>query len=269
MAADAYPTAATPRATGRGPVATVLLPTASVAVVLGLWELAPRVGWVSDAVMPPFTRTVGGLVQVLGHPAFAENMAATAGRWALGFGIAIVLGVAVGILMGRSRVLFYLIDPILTLSYPVPRAALILILVLWFGVGLLSMVGIVVLGAIIPIVISAYHGAQNINPHLLWSARALGTSRRATLWRVVLPAALPQVLSGLRIGIAISIFTVLASELLIRQAGIGAFLFTNWDHGQNVVVWATGLVLATVGFLLDFVYVRLVRVAVPWLEGQV
>jgi ABC-type nitrate/sulfonate/bicarbonate transport system permease component len=246
-----------------------VLPVVSVTAVLGLWEIAPRLGWVRRTVMPTFTETMRSTVDVVQHPAFLANMRDSATRWVLGFAIAIIVGVTLGILMGRSRVLFTLVDPILTLSYPVPRAALILILVLWFGVGMISMVGIIVLGAIIPIVISSYHGAQGVNPHLLWSARALGTSRRGALVKVVLPAAMPQILSGLRIAIAISIFTVLASELLVRQSGIGAFLFTNWDHGHHRVVWATSFLLATLGFLLDFLYVRLVRRRIPWLEGEV
>jgi ABC-type nitrate/sulfonate/bicarbonate transport system permease component len=245
------------------------LPTVSVATVLALWEIAPRLGWVRGTIMPTFSQTMAATVTVVQHRAFLSNMQDSATRWALGFAIAIVIGISLGILMGRSRLLFNLIDPILTVSYPVPRAALILILVLWFGVGMISMVGIIILGSIIPLVISSYHGAQGVNPHLLWSARALGTGKRAVLFKVVLPAALPQILSGLRIAIAISIFTVLASELLVRQSGIGAFLFTNWDHGHHRVVWATSFVLATIGFLLDFAYVRLVRRVVPWLEGEV
>ena len=200
---------------------------------------------------------------------FWSEVAASGGRWAVGFALAILIGVTVGIAMGRSRAVYYAVDPILTISYPVPKAALILVLVLWFGAGDVSRVLIIILGCLIPITISSYHGARGIEPRLLWSARALGTGRLALLPRVILPAALPQVLSGIRLAIAISIFALLASELLIRQSGVGAYLFTFYDLGATLRVWATAALIAVGGFLLDAGYVRLVRGGVRWLEGEV
>jgi ABC-type nitrate/sulfonate/bicarbonate transport system permease component len=238
-------------------------------VVLGSWEVAPRVGLVRPTLIPPFSTVMAELRHVLADPDFLSNFEASARRWAVGFSLAILIGVGLGIVMGRSRIAFFLIDPVVTMSYPVPRAALILILVLWFGVGLTSMSGIIVLGTSIPLIISSYHGAKGVRPNLIWQARALGTSRLRALIKVVLPAALPQVLSGLRIAIAVSLFTLLASELLIRQSGIGAQLFINWDNAQYAAVWAYSVILATIGFGLDFIYVRLVRWLLPWLEGQV
>ncbi len=252
-----------------GQLSELLLPFATVTGVLGLWELAPRVGWLNGGVVPPVSEVLILIPGLFADPVFLPNVGASAFRWALGFALAILIGVPLGALMGRSQLAFDLIDPILTISYPIPRAALILILVLWFGAGDVSRVGIIILGCLIPIVISSYHGARGINPHLLWSARALGTGRAAALLKVVLPAALAQILSGLRLAIAISIFTLLASELLIRQSGVGAYLFTLLDNGQYHLVWACSIVIATAGFLLDVAYVRLIGWLLPWMEGQV
>jgi len=91
----------------------------------------------------------------------------------------------------------------------------------------------------------------------------------ATLRKVVLPAALPSVLSGLRLAIAISIFVLLASELLIRQSGAGAYLFRHLDNGRFLRVWATSTILAVIGFAIDAIYVRVVKRTLPWLEGEV
>ena len=92
---------------------------------------------------------------------------------------------------------------------------------------------------------------------------------RAAWWRVVLPAALPQVASGVRLAIAIAIFTMLASELLIRGSGVGAYLFTALDNGQTVTVFAVSAIVAALGFAVDALYVLAVRRALPWLEGEV
>jgi len=265
MSSLAEPTVRAPRV----PSPAVLLPALAVGGLLALWELAPRVGLVREESIPPVSRVAAEVVAVLQDPDFWSNLAASAGRWALGFAIAIVVGVAIGVLMGRSRAIYTLVDPLLTVSYPVPKAALILLFVLWWGAGQTSRVLIIVTGCLIPIVISSYHGARSIEPRLLWSARGLGVSRAGTLVRVVLPAALPQILNGLRVAIAISIFTLLASELLIRKSGVGAYMFTFLDTGQNLRVWAMSVILALIGFLLDFLYVRLVRVGFRWMDAEV
>lgn len=249
--------------------AAVVLPLLSVAVLLGLWEAAPRLGWVRPTSIPPFSVVASQVWVLLGQPDFWSNLAGSAQRWAIGFALAIAVGVPLGTMMGRWRPLYRLVDPLLVIGYPVPKAALILLFVLWWGAGNASRIVIIIVGCLIPIVISSYHGAHAIEPRLLWSARGLGTGRVRAWLRVVLPAALPQILSGLRLGIAISIFTLLASELLIRGTGIGSFMFTALDNGQTPIVFAMATILAIVGFALDLLYVRAVRLWLPWLEGDV
>jgi NitT/TauT family transport system permease protein len=255
------------RAAQRAPA--VLLPLASVAILLGRWEVAPRAGWVRPTSIPPFSDVMSQVWRLLGEAQFWDNLSGSAQRWAIGFALAIVIGVPLGTMMGRWRPLYTLVDPLLVIGYPVPKAALILIFVLWWGAGNTSRIVIIIVGCLIPIVISSYHGAHGIEPRLLWSARGLGTGRVRSWFRVVLPAALPQILSGLRLGIAISIFTLLASELLIRGTGIGSFMFTALDNGQTLVVFAMATILAIIGFGLDFLYVHAVRRWLPWLEGEV
>jgi ABC-type nitrate/sulfonate/bicarbonate transport system permease component len=249
--------------------AAEVLPAATIAIALGLWELAPRAGWVRPQSVPPLHDVVGEAVRVIGRPGFLDDLGASAGRWAIGFALAIAIGVPLGIAMGRWRPLYVLVDPLLVAGYPVPKAALILLFALWWGAGNTSRIAIIVAGSLIPIVISAYHGASAVPDALVWSARGLGC-RRARLWpAVIVPAALPEILSGLRIAIAISLFTLLASELLIRGSGIGASMFTALDNGQTRTVFAMSAIVATGGFLLDRLYVAAVRRALPWLEGEV
>jgi ABC-type nitrate/sulfonate/bicarbonate transport system permease component len=250
-------------------LASAVLGLVGASLLLGLWEAAPRLGWVREQSIPPFSRVARELYEVVQLTQFATVLGESAGRWALGFGIAIVVGVTVGVLMGRFRPVYHLLDPLLVVSYPVPKAALILIFIFWWGAGNLSQVTIIVIGCLIPIVISSYHGAHGVEERLLWSAQGLGTGRAKGLVTVVLPAALPQILSGIRIAIAISIFTLLAAELLIRGSGIGSYMFSNLDLGRNLRVWALAVFLALTGFTLDFLYVRVVRRVFPWTEGQV
>lgn len=247
-----------------------LLPVLGFGLLLLAWELAPRVGLVRPTSVPPFSRVIQEVWVVLGGEAgFWGEVASSSRRWLIGFVLAVLIGVPLGVAMGRSRVLFGAVDPVLTITYPVPKAALILILVLFFGAGDVSRITIIVLGCFIPIVTSAYHGAHGVEKRLEWGARSLGTGRLASLFKVTLPAALPQILSGVRLGISISIFALLASELLIRQSGIGSYLFRFYDLGATLRVWATATIIAVFGFLLDWAYVRLVRRTLPWLEGEI
>jgi NitT/TauT family transport system permease protein len=249
--------------------AQVIAPILSVLFTIALWEIAPRAGWVNPTLLPSFSEVVGELPVLFEDDDFMTNVWASGSRWATGLVLAVLIGIPVGLAMGRSRAVAELMNPIMVLSYSFPKAALILLLVLWFGVGNFALVTVIVFGCFAPIVISSYHGSAGVNPHLLWSARALGVSRPATLFRVVLPAATPQILSGLRIALIVSLFTILSSELLMRRDGIGAYMFTNLDTGQYLVVYAVSLLIAIFGFVLDFAYVRAVRLGVPWSEGEV
>ena len=245
------------------------LPSLAFSLVLGLWELAPREGWIRRESLPALSDVVAEAGSVIGRPEFPAALGASGARWLAGLAIAIGIGVPLGLLMGRSRAVATLVEPLLIAAYPVPKAALILLFVLWWGAGEASRVAIVVVGCLIPIVISSYHGAAAVAPALLWSARGLGTGR-AWIWaRVVLPAALPQIASGLRLALSIAIFTVLASELLIRGSGVGAELFTALDNGQTLTVFALSSIVALLGFAVDALYVLAVRRALPWLEGEV
>ncbi|HEY7487228.1 MAG TPA: ABC transporter permease subunit [Streptosporangiaceae bacterium] len=249
--------------------AGVAAPAAGVAALLLAWELAPRLGLVRAASVPPFSRVFAEAGTVLADPAFRAEVGGSALRWALGFAAALGIGVPLGLVMARSRFVRHAVEPVLTMSYPVPKVALILILVLLFGIGTLARVIIVVLACLIPIVISSFHGADAVEPRLIWSARGLGTSRLGTLFRVVLPAALPSVLSGVRLAIGVSIFALMAAELMIRQSGVGAYLFTYYDLGDSPRVWATAALIATAGFLLDAAYVRGVKFGLRWLAGEI
>jgi NitT/TauT family transport system permease protein len=245
------------------------LPVGTALAALAVWELAPRTGLVRPSVFPPLSEVARLMPGLLTDTAFLDGVSASAGRWAAGLAIALAFGLPVGLLMGRSRPVFAFVNPLLVLTYSLPKAALVLIFALWFGVGMLATSMVIAVGAVTPILIAAYHGAKAVNTRLLWSATALGTGRLRIFSRVVLPAALPEILSGIRVALQISLFVMLASEFLIRQRGIGAYLFNNLDVAQYAQVWSVIVVIAAAGFLLDVVYVRLVRRCCPWVEGEI
>jgi ABC-type nitrate/sulfonate/bicarbonate transport system permease component len=248
------------------PAATTVVSIASVGVILLVWELAPRLEWISEGLVPPMSEVFAEVWDLLTSGALWDSFSASAPRWIIGFGVALVGGTFVGLLMGRNKLAFALINPIVILTYPVPKAALILILVAWLGFNLTTMAVVIALGAAIPIVLAAYAGAKAINTRLLWAARSLGAGRVDLARRFILPAALPEILSGIRIAIPVSLFALIGSELLIRQEGLGASLFNRWDTGNVVGVWGYTAVVAMLGFALDALYSAMVRWLAPWVE---
>lgn len=250
-------------------VSVWLPPIISVSLVLLVWELAPRAGLVDPRLVPPISEIVTGVPAIAGDASFTTNVVESLKRWLSGLAVAIVVGVPLGLAMGRSRFVFSLMNPILTFFYATPKAALVVILVLWFGVGLVSLGGVVFLGSLVPIITSAYHGAAEIDPKYEWAARSLGTSRLGLLVRVVFPAALPRVLSGMRIAISLSLLTLLGAEFLVRHRGIGTYLFNSMDLGLYSRMWSVTLLIALTGFVLDFLYAQTMRRTFAWIDGEI
>lgn len=166
--------------------------------------------------------------------------------------------------MARSRRVYNFLDPILTLTYPVPKAAMIPILMLWMGAGDLSKVTVIVIGCFIPLVISAYHGAQGVETSLIWSARAMGMGERAILFHILLPASLPTVFSGIRMALAISLIVVLGSEMIARQSGLGYYLFNSLEMGLYQTTYSVLIIISGIGLLLDLIFSLITQKVLIW-----
>jgi NitT/TauT family transport system permease protein len=138
------------------------------------------------------------------------------------------------------------------------------IVMLWFGAGDLSKVLIIVLTVSLPLVYHAQQGARAVDEKLIWSAQAVGCGRLRRLFRVILPAALPEILIGTRVAIVIGVIVTITSEMIVRQSGLGNYLFTALDMGQYAVTYAVILVIAVLGFLLDWAFETVRRRLTPW-----
>jgi NitT/TauT family transport system permease protein len=239
---------------------------AGIGLLLALWEVAPRLGWVRRSSLPPCSDVLREVVDLVGRPGFAASLADSGQRLAAGLLIALVIAIPLGTAMGRHHVLARVIDPLIVVVYPIPKAALVLLFVPWWGAGNVTRIGIVIVGAFVPIVVSAYHGARAVDRRVVWVARSLGAGTIARWAGVVVPGSLPMLVPGIRLALGVSIFTLLGSELLIRGEGVGSYLFTALDNGQTLTVFATSTVIAGCGFLLDAAYERLVVRRLPWLE---
>jgi len=236
----------------------------STLIIFIIWEGLSRTGMVTSEILPPFTTSFYGSLQLIASDEFSKHLLASSYRWAIGFSISLGLSIPLGIYMARSKRIYDFLDPLLTLTYPVPKAAMIPILMLWMGAGDLSKVTVIVIGCFIPLVISAYHGAQGVETSLIWSARAMGIGGRAILFRIILPASLPTIFSGIRMALAISLIVVLGSEMIARQSGLGYYLFNSLEMGLYETTYSVLIIISGIGLFLDAIFSLVIRKVLVW-----
>jgi NitT/TauT family transport system permease protein len=168
--------------------------------------------------------------------------------------------------MGRSPRVAAVFNPLLMLIYPVPKAALMPIIMLWLGIGDASKTIVIGLGVSLPVIYHSYQGARAVEEKLIWSAAAMGMRPAARLLRIVLPAALPQIFVGIRTGLVLALITMVTSEMIARQAGVGSILFNALDMAQYASVYAMIIIIGVLGFVLDLLFERLRAKLVAWAE---
>jgi NitT/TauT family transport system permease protein len=233
-------------------------------LLAAVWQAASISGWLPASVLPPLTDVAVALAAMLRSGELMTNTLASFARAGVGFLIATIVGIALGLLMARRRVVERAIEPILLLIYPVPKPALIPLFMVWLGIGDVSKVAVIALACLLPIVTATFNGARSVDPILVWSAKARGTSERRLLWRVVLPAALPQIAAGVRTAIAIAIIVLVSSEFISSEAGLGYLIFSYGGVGADDAMLAVVIYLAVLGFLLDRLYLSGLRRLMSW-----
>jgi ABC-type nitrate/sulfonate/bicarbonate transport system permease component len=237
---------------------------APLLLLLALWQASAQFGWLPKWLLPAPAAVGAAFKALVATGELASNTWASVGRAGAGFAIAVAVGIAVGIAMARIRAVQLAVEPILLLIFPVPKPALIPLFMIWLGIGNFSKIAVIALACLLPVVIAAFNGARSVDPILLWSARARGTSERRLLWRVVLPAALPQIAAGVRTGIAIAIIVLVSSEFISSESGLGYLIFSYGGVGADDAMLAVVIYLAALGYLLDRLYVAGLRRVMSW-----
>jgi NitT/TauT family transport system permease protein len=236
-----------------------LLRAASLLVVAGAWEAAAW--WIDGLLFPTFFETIAAIPRILRSPDVWQAIWISHQAFLIGFAVAAVLGIAGGLIMGRSPAADAFIDPYLTILLATPMAALIPVVILAFGLGLLARTLVVILFSIGLIAVSTRAGLRTLDPAWLEMARSFGASERQ-LWRaVVLPGAVPAIVTGLRLGLARAFTGMVAVELLLVAVGVGRLILAFQGAFDGGAVYA--LVLLLVGEAV--VLLRALR----WIERQV
>jgi ABC-type nitrate/sulfonate/bicarbonate transport system permease component len=222
-----------------------------IALIIGLWQALVASGLAPPALLPAPGAVFARLIEQLGNPLYLGHAAATLFRLFAGFAIAVVGGIALGLAATGSRTFGVLLTPVLRVLAPVPKVALYPAFILVLGFDNASKIALVVADAIFPILLATYQGTSAIEPKLVWSARAAGASPLRCLFAVVLPAALPSVLTGCRIGLIISCIVVFLAEMITSTDGLGHLLVLAARNFQTVNMFVPLITISILGLLLN------------------
>jgi ABC-type nitrate/sulfonate/bicarbonate transport system permease component len=229
-----------------------------VALVLTSWELAAALSLVNPAFSSSPSRVAEALFTYITSPQFPQDMKVSGMEFGLGFAGALLIGVPVGIAIGWWRTVDALFDPILNFLYASPRIALSPLFIIWFGVGLTSKAMIVLIMAIFPIVINMSTAVRNTERQLVAVGRSFNATQLQLLRTIALPASLPSLVAGIRLGLGQALIGIFVAELTGASAGLG---YTMNQAGQNFLVhlvFAALFVFATFGVVFTWL-LRLVE----------
>jgi NitT/TauT family transport system permease protein len=241
-------------------------PLLAVIGLLGIWQIAALI--LNTDSFPTALDALRAIPSILGDKESLINILASLRRMAVGFGLAVIVSIPLGLMMGRSRGVASFFNPLLMVIYPVPKAALMPIIMLWLGVGDIAKTLVIFLGVSLPVIYHSFQGAKAVEEKMLWSGAAMGLSAAQRMVRIVLPAALPEILTGCRTGLVLALITMITSEMIARQSGAGNILFNALDMGQYDTVYAMIIVVGAMGIGLDAAFERMRGRLVRWSEPR-
>src|ERR1700759_1365840 len=229
----------------------ILLGIFPILLVICLWQALDSFGYAPVTLLPPPGRVFARLAQQLADAEFQQEIAATLFRLFAGFAIAVILGILLGIAAAASPAINAVVRPIVRVLAPLPKGALYPALLLLVGFGHESKIVLGTAEALFPILRSTYYGAATVEQKLIWSAMAAGTPPREILFKVVLPAAAPSILTGCRIGLVISCIVVFLAEMITSTDGLGHVLVTAARTFQAVDMFVPLITISLLGLILN------------------
>jgi taurine transport system permease protein len=246
----------------------LVINVAAVLAVLALWWAATGLGWVAPIFLPsPGDVLHAGRITLM-QGELVTDVLVSARRVFLGFALAAIVAVPLGIVMGVWRPAKAVLDPFVSLLRPLPSITWIPLSILWLGIGELQKVAIVFMGSWIYILLYTFESTRRVDPLLVRAARNLGASDIAVMREVVLPGALPGIISGLKVTLAISWSCVLTAEMIAAQNGLGALIWQAKDWGNMPLVLVGMLCISLTVLVADWIVLRLEAALLPWERGR-
>jgi NitT/TauT family transport system permease protein len=244
-----------------------VLPALSVVLFLAAWEIFVRWRGIAPIFLPAPSLIAVYLWRMIVDGTMEYHLGVTLLRIFAGFLLAAVTGIALGLLMGMSRIVARIADTWIAALYPLPKISLIPLLIIWLGTGEAYRIVISAVTAFFPIVISTYAGIRQADRGLIKAARDLGANTRQIQLKVVVPAAMPSILAGLQLGMGVTIILIVAAEMIggSSQSGMGYLLINSGQVMETEKVFASLVVLAVMGAVIIKLQQWIDRKVAPWI----
>lgn len=223
---------------------------ASIAALLLAWELAARAQLVSDFLLPSASTVAERIAADAVSGDLTGNLGLTLYRAIAGFALAAAVGVALGIMIARIGAVRWLLDPLVSIGMPMPKIAFLPIFMLWFGLFDASKILLVAFSAIFPVIVAAWSATEGVDSFLVWSARSAGAGERRLLWEIVLPAALPEIMTGLQVALPIALIVTIVCEMAMGGEGLGGSIMKDMRFADSPGVFAGIVEIALAGAVL-------------------
>lgn len=235
----------------------------SLVVVLSVWEIYGRANPLAASYPTQIVAAARETLVPVVLPAFGETLHG----FGVGYGISILIGVPLGLLMSQSRVLELSIAPYVSALYAMPRVALIPVLILWLGVSFELRVGVVIVSAVFAIILNTYLGGKEVDSELLDVGRAFVAGRARTIATIVVPASAPYIFAGLRIGMARALIGIVVAEIAASSAGVGRVIKSSGQYLQMARMFVPIILLGLFAIALTGLFHRVERrVTMPWMR---
>ncbi|MEV4513324.1 ABC transporter permease [Dactylosporangium sp. NPDC049525] len=248
---------------------SVAPPLVLLVLLIAGWELGARQGWLN-----PLFFSSPSKIWLRGWDVFAvsrtiyPNLAFSGKTLLLGFLLSVAAGIPIGLAIGRYRLVRSTVEPYIIALYSTPAVALLPVLILFFGIGVASNIALVVLGGIFPIIINTQAGVREVDRNLLEMATSFTAGEAAVFRKVILPAAVPFIMAGLRLGVIRALTMVFVAELYSANEGIGYMIVRAGSVFDSALVYVGVLVMTATGLLLSFAAGRLERRFAPWIAAR-
>ncbi|QWK79193.1 ABC transporter permease subunit [Ochrobactrum sp. BTU1] len=241
-------------------------------LLLGIWFLVTGLGWVRPLFLPSpyavYDKFILAMTDGVANSTLIEHTLASLGRVLGAFAIACVTAVPIGIMMGMSRFCRGVLDPIIEFYRPLPPLAYLPLIIIWLGIGEFPKVFLIFLAIFAPLAIAARAGVRSVSTEQVHAAYAMGASRTQVITQVIMKAALPEIFTGMRIGIGVGWTTLVAAEMVAAHRGLGFMVLNAAQFLASDTVIMGIIVIGVFAFAFDLLIRHLEKVLIPW-KGKI
>lgn len=235
-----------------------------IVVILLLWEYASAQRWIDPVSMPRVSTIATSLVSSMGGGAILQSLGPTLARIGVGFALAALVAIPLGLLMGSVPFIYRLFEPITEFVRPIPSSAYIPVAILFLGIDNEMKIFVVFLASLFPILLNTYGGVRGVDPVLIDTGRTLGVSWMRAMWSIILPASLPSILTGMRISLGISLIVVVVAEMIAGSSGIGYYILDMQRIFRVPEMFAGIFTLGVLGFGINFLFLKAEGYLLRW-----